>query len=546
MQSFRQRVASDAKAVAEMRETLGTMIADERGTEAVDLMIEVMVTLKQENQQLSLRLQKELKARYGTSSERLSAGQLSLFLGMLGADDSADDDVGPDPVDDKTGDPELDEHFGEKKKRKKNRKPTGRRPLPEQLPREEVVLSVPEHERTCTICGTDKRCIGHDRSEVLEWTPGFFKVLVFAREKLACKPCEGDVVIAPVADKVIEGGLPGPGLLTEIVLKKFKYAQPLWRQAHYFSTRGVDLAESTLCGWIKAAAATLTPVYNEIVRLALLCHCIQTDDSHIRVLDRRHPKGIKRGAMWVYIGDQKYAFFDYSPDRSSDSPHRILKGYAGKVQADAYSAYDFLFKGEEATATELGCMMHARRYFVEAFEASEELAAVPIRWFWHLYKIEEYAKDIGADDKKRLCIRREKSKPVMDKLGKWIAQHYDPDDKASPLSKAMGYSSRQWDALTRFIDDGAVEIDNGLSERVIRTVAIGRKNYMFAGSDAGAERAAILYSLIASCDLAQVDTAAYLRDVMMKIACGWPQSKISELIPANWALKHGRAAKTAA
>ena len=171
---------------------------------------------------------------------------------------------------------------------------------------------------------------------------------------------------------------------------------------------------------------------------------------------------------------------------------------------------------------------------------------MPIKWFKHLYKIEAYAKDIGADAKTRREIRQDKSKPVMHKLGDWIAKNYVVNGPKTELTRAMGYATRQWDALNQFLDDGALEIDNGLSERVIRTVAIGRKNYMFAGSDAGGERAAILYSLICSCDLAKIDTAAYLSDVMMKIATGWPQSRIGELVPANWATMHAQTAAKAA
>jgi hypothetical protein len=347
-----------------------------------------------------------------------------------------------------------------------------------------------------------------------------------------------------VATKVIEGGLAGPGLLAEIVVKKYKYAQPLWRQAEYFSTLGVDLAESTLCGWVKFVAESVSPIRDEIRRRALLCHCINTDDSHIRVLDRSHPKGIKRGVMWVYIGDGLDAFFDYTPDRSRAGPMRILQGYKGKLQADAYSVYDVFFEGEDATMTEVACAMHARRYFVEALEAGYVAASCAIAWFRHLYKIEEYAKDIGATNKQRLQIRQQKSVPVMEKLGNWITEQLKVTTRDTPLGEALGYAARQWDALSEFLQDGALEIDNGLAERTIRTLAIGRKNYMFAGSDTGAESAAILYSLIASCKLADVEAGAYFRDVLIKLAEGWPQSKIGELVPSVWAELHGPAPAT--
>lgn len=522
----------------ELRATLGSMLARQQGDEAINLVIEMLITMSRENTALQMRLQKLLKARFGQSSEKVSGAQLSLFLELMGADDTENDETPPPDADAWRTDEELRKHFEEEEKRKKKARRRGRRPLPTDLPREEITLPVSESHRVCSVCGSEKRCIGHDKSEVLEWIPGSFKVLVFSREKLACKPCQGEVVIAPVADKVIEGGLPGPGLLTEIVLKKYKYAQPLWRQAEFFATQGVGLAESTLCGWVKSVAELLAPIRDEIKRRALLCHCINTDDSHIRVLDKDHPKGIKRGAMWVYIGDGLHAFFDYTPDRSRAGPLKILEGYEGKLQADAYSVYDIFFEGDDATIIEVGCAMHARRYFVEALDSGFTDAAGPIAWFRHLYKIEEYAKDIGADAQQRLEIRQQKSVPVMEALGKWITEKIKVTPKDTPFGKALGYSARQWEALSQFLHDGALEIDNGLSERIIRTLAIGRKNFMFAGSDAGAEWAAILYSLIASCKLAGIDAGAYLRDVMIKIAGGWPQSKIGELTPENWAKLH--------
>jgi transposase len=485
--------------MAQIRATLEELIGADRSGEAIDLMLEILTTLQRENASLSQRLAKQLKARFGQTSERIEGSQLSLFLSLLGADED-DEDAEQAPADpDATGDDELDEHFANKRKRKSARRPPGRRPLPPELPRDRIVIPVAAEELTCPRCGTEKECFDHATSEVLEWTPGHFKVLEYAREKRSCKACAGEVSIAPVADKVIERGMAGPGLLTEIMLKKFKYAQPLWRQAHFFATCGVRLAESTMCDWVRQAAELLQPIYRELLRKVLASHCINTDDSHIRVLDREHPKRIKRGVMWVYIGDQKYVFFDYTPNRSREGPLRILVDFEGLVQADAYSGYNVIFERDGATAFEVGCMMHARRYFVEALDAGEALAAAPLRWIRHIYKVEEYAKDRGANASQRRAIRQRKSKPLMKKLGTWLQRQYERVETGSPIAKAIGYAVRQWDALNRFLDDGAIEIDNGLAERVIRTLAIGRKNYMFAGSDAGAERAAVLYSLIASC-----------------------------------------------
>jgi transposase len=547
------RIATEPMATAakqkELRDTLTQMAEDGRVDEAIDMMVEMMCSMQQKADDLSNRLAKALKVLYGRKSERICENQLSMFIDIMGATDDAVEATGDKAEDEgpKTGDPELDEHFKNKRKEKKRKKPKGRNPLPAHLPREKVALKVEDPLRVCSICGKDKACIGHEKSEVLEWVPGSFKVLVYEREKLACKPCQADVTIAAAADKVIEGGLPGPALLAEVALKKFKYAQPLWRQAHYFRTLGVHVAQSTMCGWVKAGSGLLEPIIKAIREELLLAACINTDDSHIRVLDRDQPRGIKRGAMWVYVGDKTHVLFDYTPSRSSDGPRKILEGYKGKVQADAYSGYDFAYEvrveddGVYVRATEVGCAMHARRYFVEALDAGYKEAAVAVKFFWHLYKIEEFAKDIDATADQRREIRQRKSKPVMRKFRRWLRQNRGRYEKKSPFSKAITYARNQWKALNQFLYDGALEIDNGLSERVIRTVAIGRKNFMFAGSDAGAERAAVFYSLICSCDLAKVDAGAYLKDVMKKIASGWPQSRIKELIPANWAKQHAPA-----
>jgi len=535
------RTPSSERQFDELRATLRSMLAEEKDDQVITMVIEMLLCMSRENTALQMRLQKQLKARFGQSSEKVSGAQLSLFLKIMGADDAEDDETETPDAEAWREDKELAKHFDEKKEREKEKRRHGRNPLPKHLPRKEIILPVAKSHRICSECGSKKQCIGHDKSEVLEWVPGSFQVLVYAREKLACRRCQGKVSIAPVADKVIEGGLPGPGLLAEVILKKYKYALPLWRQAEFFATMDVHLAESTMCGWVQSFAQSAAPIRDEIKRRTLLSRCINTDDSHIRVLDRNHPKGIKRGVMWVYIGDGLEAFFDYTVDRSRDGPMRILHSYKGKLQADAYSVYDIFFVGDDATAIEVGCAMHARRYFVEALEAGFAVASCAIAWFRYLYKIEEYAKDIGADEEERLRIRQQKSAPVMKKLHAWMTTQAKVAAPKTPLSDALGYSLRQWDALSQFLHDGSLEIDNGLAERTIRTLAIGRKNYMFAGSDAGAEAAAVIYSLIASCKLAGVDTGKYLRDVMIKLASGWPQAKIGELVPSSWAQIHGLA-----
>ena len=514
----------------EIRQLLLSMAEKGQVVEAVDLLVELVRAVRDRNTELELRLRTLLKDKFGRKSETLAKDQLDLFLGLLGVP------VPPEAPSDASEAEGADAAEPEDEPKKRAR-PHGRRPLPEHLPREEKVLPVPPEERPCPTCGLERECIGYERSEVLEFVPGHFVVEVLLREKLACRPCGEGVVVAAPANKVIERGLPGPGAMAEVLVNKYTDSLPLYRQHERFKRLGVDIARSTLGNWVAEGAWLLRPIALRLALRVLAAHVLQTDSTHLRVLDDSRKPAVKRGTLWCYVGDGQDVVFRYTPTGHQDAPLAFLALRRGWLQADGTNLYDKLFKdrpGHAATAVEVGCWMHGRRYFVRALEAGDLRAAVPLKKIQALYKIEDDANALGLDPDARLALRQEKSVPVLLELGTWIAATANREPPKSPLAKAMTYSVNQWQALMRYTEDGRLPIDNGAVERAIRTVAVGRKNYLFAGSDEGAERAAILYSILGSCALAGVDPWAYLRDVLDKLAGNWPHHRLDELLPAQW------------
>ena len=241
------------------------------------------------------------------------------------------------------------------------------------------------------------------------------------------------------------------------------------------------------------------------------------------------------------MAGHRFAYFAYTPSRSGAGPQAELRDFAGYVQVDGYAGYDALFRGEGCARIEVGCWMHARRYFVEAVEAGDLRALPAVAQIRALYGVEREAKESGLDAERRRALREQKARPLLAELADWLAAMAPRANPKSPLGQAIGYAQKRWTALTRYLDDGRLEIDNGEVERLIRIVALGRKNYLFAGADAGAERAAVAYSVLATCTLHELDPWAYVTDVLEKIAGDWPQREIDRLLPDRWALEHPEA-----
>jgi transposase len=497
-----------------------------------DELVAMIGTLVDEIDRLELLEQKLRKHRFGKRSEKLDPKQLALTLAER------------DELAGETGELACTpEHIVDEGQARENQPPRPergkRKPLPEDLPRTTIPIPVPEAQRRCASCGREMGVMGCETSEELEWVPGHFEVRRYEREKRACSHCGGGgVVTAPTPDKVVEKGLPGPGLLAHVVVSKFQDHLPLYRQRQIFKRQGIDLPSATLGRWCAQAAWGVAPVAQEIRRRVLASYVLQTDDTHLRVLDRDHPQGIKRGFVWPYVGDGRWAYFDYTPSRAKEGPLEFLVERRGWVQADAYAGYDRLFDGEDARCIEVGCWAHARRRFVETLEGGDGQAAWPLEQIRTLYAIERELSRAQVSPEVRAKVRQEQGRPVLNALEEWLRQRENRLPPKSPLADAVSYTLNQWDALSVYLEDGHLDIDNNRVERLIRMVAVGRKNYLFAGSDAGARNAATHYTLIATCRLHGIDAQAYLADIYAKIAGGWPHARLAELLPDAWLHAH--------
>lgn len=515
-----------------VREQLRAMIAEGRADEAVEMAFTMLLELQHHNIHLVLELAKERRARSGRQTERIDPAQLLLMLDLLVA--SADDeraDLAATTAEDVALDRERDE-FQAATPSPTRRRPVRRRP-PRELPRDVIRHELPESERSCGSCGEPMRAIGEDVSELLELVPAHFRVQEHHRVKYACGRCKDGVTTAPGPDQLIDKGLAGPGLLAHVAVSKYEDHIPLHRLSEMYARGGVELARSTLCGWVGAVAEEVRPVVERIWEKARASHTLQTDGSGLKVLDRDDPEGVRTGTMWCFVGDEKYVVFRYAPTGSGeDGPWKFLAGRDGYLQADAASVFDRLYNGARAHATEVGCWAHARRKF-HALKDTDVRVAYPLKLISQLYRVEDLGDRRGLDAEAREQLRGERASPILERLDRWLQRTIMSEPPASALARACGYSRKQWAALTEFVHDGLLPLDNNLCERQIRSLALGRKNYLFAGSDAGAERAAILYSLLRTAALAGIDTYAYLIKLLERLAAGWPQRRIDELLPEN-------------
>ena len=417
----------------------------------------------------------------------------------------------------------------------KRRSRPARKPLPEDLPRE-VVTHLPAHSN-CPDCGGALRQFGEDVSEQLERIPATFKVIRHVRPKFACAACE-HVVEAPAPARPIHRGLPGPALLAHVLVSKYADHQPLYRQSQIYAREGVDLDRSTLAGWVGAASELLTPLVDQIRKHALAAAKIHADDTPVPVLAPGNGK-TRTGRLWTYVRDDRPAgvstapavWFAYSEDRKGEHPRRHLKDFKGALQADAYSGFHHLYG--DGNIYEVACWAHTRRKFHDIHVAhaspttTEALARIGA-----LYGIEEQIR--GKPAELRCSVRQTRSRPLLDELRQWMEKTLRSLSTKSETAGAIRYALSHWRALTRYVDDGKLEIDNNSAERALRAVAIGRKNYLFMGADSGGQRAASLYSLIGTAKLNGLDPAFYLRTVLATIA-EHPINRIEELLPWNFA-----------
>jgi transposase len=522
------------------RETLRQFLHEKLRAGALDEAVEEVVALfdalEEHRWRQLLALKQAFKAQYGRKSEKLSEAQLDLAFEAWVRDVTREGEDAGQSLERPAA--ELDE--GQPRERSAPRTRRRRAPTwPADLPREDVVVPVANDAATCSTCRGERAVIGYEESEELDFVPASFRLRRLRREKRACPRCRDAVVVAEVPAKVIEKGLPGAGLLAQVLVAKYRDHVPLYRQRQIYKRSRVDLATSTLGDWVAAGAELLAPLARRLRERALAAAILQTDDTGLRVLDRDRPSGTKRGALWLYVGDGVWAWWHYTPDRSGEGPQAVLAERRGYLQADGYAGYQPLYERAREPCIEVGCWAHARRYFVRALESGDERAAPPLAQIARLYRVEAQAAETacaGPDARKHL--REEHARPVLAELEAWLTAWSERVAPRMPLGEALTYARKRWRALTRYLEDGRLEIDNNRVERLIRPVALGRKNYLFAGSDAGAERAAVVYSVLATCTLHEIDPWAYLQDVLAKIAAGWPQRELDALLPDRWITQH--------
>ena len=526
--SHRPAAPIDQKA---LREKLMGLLESGQSDALLDAVVGLVSELQKDNQRLGDRVRELLRKLYGRKSEKVSAEQLSLFFAAL-------DDQAPESAKaaiDKANVPQPEAP----PKRVSSHK--GRTALPVDLPREEVVVALSETERLCPECGEVRKTIGHVDSEVLEFRPAHFVILVEKREKVACEKCEGNVDVAD-SDKVMDRGRPGPGLLANILVEKHDDSMPLERQSKQYARSGVRIPPSTIGDWYRFGAGVISPVATLISICTLESFAINADDTGHRVQDPTHKNRIKRGRLWCFVGDRQFVTFHYAPDWKAEHPGEFLRDFDGFVQCDDYAGYSSEVGPPDerhivvADDRRLGCGMHIRRKFEIALDAGNPDAAIAIAFFRRLYDLERTFKAQGLDKAPvaRLEQRNLHSQPILSEFKAWLDQKRDTTIPDTLLYKAVRYAVNQWDYFARCFTDGRFEIDNGAVEREFRRIRLGEKNFLFAGSDAAATRIADVCTVIATCKANGVEPLAYLTDVIAKLQRGWPLSDIEALLPHRW------------
>jgi transposase len=506
---------------------------------------------------LQHQLEQLLRQRYGRRSEKLDPAQLLLFareiLTAMGTEPAATQPAAGESAAGESAPPEQPAEPASNPIKKNGH---GRKPLPASLPRRPVLHDVDPQQLPCPDCGALRTKIGEEVREQLEYVPASLVVLRHVRPKYACKTCQGNVVIAERLPEPIEKGLPGPGLLAQVIVSKYADHLPLYRQERIFARQGVELSRQTTCDWMAVCAELLEPIWRAMHRRILQSQVIQTDDTPVKVQDPI--TGVMTtGRIWTYLGDYDHRFivYDYTPDRSSEGPERMLKDFrSGFLQSDAYSAYDQI---HARGIVEVGCMAHARRKFDEAKTTDPARAHTGLAWIGRLYQIERQAREQIEEAIERLTkegpvnaaeralqvqrlaqeitlkLRQEEARPIVEKFATWLETMAGEVLPKSPMGEAIGYARSNWRALTRYLDAGFLAIDNNAAERALRPIAVGRKNWLHLGSDKGGRTAAVLMSLVQSCQAIKIEPFAYLRDVLDRVSTH-PASQIADLLPDAW------------
>jgi transposase len=493
-------------------------------THTQSVLAETAVTCEQQQAQIEkLQAELELFQRYlfGRRSERFveAPGQGHLF------DKSADEENSPAPPPEST----------EEEITYRRRRGHGWSKLPEHLPREEVLLDVPEDQRKCEDCGGPMERIGEDRTERVDIRPARVLVKVLVRPKYACTHKHG-IRQASAPPAPVPGGRFDFGLVAHVVTSKMADHLPLYRQQDILARAGLELSRSTLCEILAGAAGLLAPLVDLMQQRLLAGNLLGADDTPVRLLDGDHPQGVRTARFWLFRGFEAapYNVFHFHESRSRDGPAEFLKTFHGWVKVDAYGVDGGVYLGSDGRILASCCMAHARRKFDEAKSSHPRLAAEALAFFQQLYDIEDRARELAPEARQEL--RQAEAAPLLEKLRAWADEQSQSALPKSKFGEALGYLRNQWVPLTSYIQDGRLPIDNNAVERDLRALTIGRKNWLFIGSPEAGPRAAVLYSVVASAARHDLDVWAYLRDVLERLASGGVE--LVGLLPEVWVQTH--------
>ena len=486
-------------------------------------MASLVETRNDEIERLQAIIKKLQRMQFGRRSERLDPDQLALGLEDLDADIARLNENRPVIVDD------ADTIM---------RRPH-RAPLPDHLEREEIVIDA-QHD-ACPCCGGALHAMGESTSEMLDWVPARLRVIRTTRPKYACRAC-GSLVQAPAPERVIAGGLATPALLTQVLVSKYCDHTPLYRQSRIFARHGMELSRSTLGGWVGGACWWLEALHERLCSDVFASDHLFADDTPVPVLDPGRGR-TKTGRLWVYAREQRgwggpappAAVYLFAPDRKAERPVAHLERFKGVLHVDGYAGFERLTaKGDIVLAA---CWAHTRRKFYDVHQQTgSPVAQEALRRIADLYAVETKVRGRVPED--RLAWRRSLSAPHLATFKPWLEAQLAQIPRSSTLADAIRYALARWASLTRFLDDGRIELDTNPVERAIRPVALGRKNHLFAGSDGGGHRWAIICSLIESAKLNKVEPYAWLTDVLTRMVDGYPANRLDDLLPWNWALNH--------
>jgi len=418
--------------------------------------------------------------------------------------------------------------------RRKVQKGHGRKPIPDDLYREKIMLEVSDEDKICSCCGTTKKHIGDDITEELEYKPAVFFVNQYVKPKYACPKCpDQGITMAAMPQRPIEKGVAGAGLLSYILVSKYVDHLPLYRLQQMFLRYTIDINRSTMSGWIAEICSYLDGIYRamheELIKKSFL---IQADETTLKVQDKNVKDKCDLGYLWPYVGDGKLAVFEFKDSRGRAGPSDFLSGYTDRyLLSDGYAGYNQVIN--QNRLMHLMCWAHARRKFYEVKDLEPEFVSKVLSLIKDLYSIEREADELKLDYNQRKDLRLDKSKTLLSKIHALLINPGKIILPSNKVSIAIGYTLNHWSQLSKFLDDGRLPLDNNLVENSIRPVALGRKNWLFAGSPEGAKRMAIIYSLVATCKLNKINPYEYFHDILPRIA-SYPSKNVSDLIPTTW------------